>query len=261
MIDPKAVVASNAEIGKNVRIGAYAIIEDQVTIGDDSQVGCHSVIHSHTSIGSKNQIHEFVSLGGAPQSSSYRDEPTKLEIGDDNTIREFVTMHRGTAAGEEVTRIGNSNFFMAYTHIAHDCQIGDDIVLTNNTNLAGHVTVGDHAFLGGFTISHQYCRIGEYCMTGLNTVLRQDVAPYVTVSGNPAFAVSINSIGLRRRGFSNKTISELKIVYRLYFQQQRDINEIIVELSAVFDSNVHVQRLCEFVNSSERGVTRRSRGG
>ena len=256
MIDPRAVVASNAKIGQNSIVDAFAIIEDDVEIGPGSWIGSHSVIRSHTEIGSGNRIHEFAVIGGEPQSFHYAGEPTKLKIGNNNIIREFVTISRGTSAGREATRIGDDNMLMAYSHIAHDCEVGSNCILANGSSLAGHVTVGNYAFLGGFTMVHQNCRIGSYSMTGINTVLRQDVAPYLMVTGNPAQVMSINTRGLKRNGFNPQSISALKKVFKLYFRDKVGVETLRNELDEQVREDNHVIDLIEFLACTERGVVR-----
>ncbi len=256
MIDPTALVASDVKIGDNVRIDAYVTVEDDVEIGDNSHIGSHSVIRSHTRIGEGNRIHEFAVIGGEPQSIHYRGEVTRLKIGNNNIIREFVTINRGTAQDRGITTVGNDNYFMAYVHVGHDCDIGSNCVLVNGTNIAGHVTVGHYAFLSGFTMIHQSCRIGAHCMTGINTVLRQDVAPFVTVSGNPARSVAINSRGLSRRGISQQSISALNRVFKLFFRKNANLDKLLETLDKETSEDDCVQILLDFLNSTERGVVR-----
>jgi len=256
MIDSKAIVSSKSTIGKNVRIDAFAIIEDDVEIADNCWIGSHSVIRSHTRLGTDNRIHEFAVLGGEPQSIHYDGEASSLVIGSHNNIREFVTISRGTELSTGLTRIGNHNTFMAYSHVAHDCDVGDYCTFVNGTNLAGHVTVADHAFLGGFTLVHQNCRIGAFCMTGIRTVLRQDVAPYVTVSGDPAQAISVNSIGLRRNNCDRESIRALKKVFSLYFRKNKHAKDLNNLLDGDVQSKQEVKHLIEFLLSSKRGIVR-----
>ncbi len=256
MIDPTALVASDVKIGDNVRIDAYVTVEDDVEIGADSHIGSHSVIRSHTRIGEGNRIHEFAVIGGEPQSIDYQGEVTKLTIGDNNIIREFVTISRGTAHDRRVTTIGNNNYLMAYVHIGHDCDIGDNCVFVNGTNIAGHVTVGHYAFLSGFTMIHQSCRIGMHCMSGINTVLRQDVAPFVTVSGNPARSVAINSRGLSRRGISQQSITALNRVFKAFFRKNINLDKLVRTLDKETAEDDCVQTLLDFLESTERGVVR-----
>ncbi|MDE0308835.1 MAG: acyl-ACP--UDP-N-acetylglucosamine O-acyltransferase [Acidiferrobacterales bacterium] len=256
MIDPTALVASDVRIGDNVRIDAYATVEDDVEIGNNSHIGSHSVIRSHTRMGEGNRVHEFAVIGGEPQSVHYQGEATGLRIGDNNTIREFVTISRGTASDRGVTTIGDDNYLMAYVHVGHDCDIGNNCVFVNGTNIAGHVCVGDYAFLSGFTMIHQSCRIGTHCMTGINTILRQDVAPFVTVNGNPARSIAINSRGLSRRGFSQQSISALSKVFKLFFRKNVKLEKLPEALDAGTREDACVRVLLEFLGSTERGVVR-----
>ena len=202
MIHPTAIVHPQAALGANVSVGAYSIVGEHVEIGDGTEIGPHTIIEGPTRIGRDNRIGSFTALGGPPQDKSYRGEPTRLEIGDRNTIREYCTFNRGTMKDARITRVGDDNWIMGYVHLAHDCQIGNNTVLANSTQLAGHVHIGDWAILGGFTGVHQFVRIGAHAMIGGGTMLRQDVPPYVTVAGNPPKAFGVNSEGLRRRAFT-----------------------------------------------------------
>src|SRR3954469_2858890 len=208
LIHTTAIVDPAARLAADVEVGPYTIIGPHVEIGAGSRIGPHTVITGHTRIGAKNTISQFVSVGDAPQDKKYGGEPTRLEIGEGNTIRECCTINRGTIQGGGVTRVGNDNWIMAYVHIAHDCRIGNRAIFANSTQLAGHVLVDDDAVLGGFTGVHQFCRVGAHSITGVSTVVLQDIPPYVTASGSPARPFGINSEGLRRRGFSSETISE-----------------------------------------------------
>lgn len=255
MIDPTAIVSPDAKLGDNVTIESYAIVEGDVEIGSGSRLGSHAVVRSHTRVGCDNRIHEFAVLGGEPQSIHYRGEPTRLEIGDRNSIREMVTISRATAACQ-TTRIGDDNIIMAYSHIAHDCQIGSHCVFANGTSLAGHVIVGDYTFTGGFTLVHQNCRIGAHSMTGINTVLRKDAPPYMMLNGNPARIKSVNVRGIRRRGFDSDSISSLKRVFGLFCRQNLTLEETLSELDEKTLENQCVQNFLEFLKTSERGVVR-----
>lgn len=259
MIDASALVSKDARIADDVRIDAFAIVEADVSIGGGTWIGSHSVIRSGTSIGERNQIHEHVALGGAPQSNNYRGGPTVLEIGNDNIIREFATMHRGTEAGGGVTRVGSDNFFMVSTHVAHDCQIGDHVTFANGSSIAGHVIVDDYAFFGGFTLVHQNCRVGKHCMAGINSVCRQDIPPFVLVEGNPASAKCINSRGLSARGFSKGSISNLSHAYRMIFRNNgdRSLDDCENELAKANRICPEVKELIAFLRSSERGYIQR----
>lgn len=234
-IHDKAIVAPGASIDSSARIGPGAVIGPHVEIGAQTQIGAHCVIEGHTRIGARNRIFQFASIGAAPQDMKYGGEPTRLEIGDDNTIREFVTINTGTVQDAGVTRVGNHNWIMAYVHIAHDCQLGNHLILANAVQLAGHVHLGDWVFLGGLTGVHQFVHVGAHAMTAFQTRLAQDIPPYVTVSGNPAHAQGINAEGLRRRGFSAARIARIKRMYRLIYRQQLTLQaaqEHIAELMA-----------------------------
>lgn len=211
-IHPTAIIAPGAQIDASVEIGPYAVIGQHVSIGAGTRVGPHTVIEGHTSIGRQNQIFQFASLGAAPQDKKYAGEPTRLEIGDNNTIREFCTFNVGTVQDGGLTRLGNDNWVMAYVHIAHDCIVGDHCILANNATLAGHISIGDHVFLGGLTAVHQFCTIGAHAMTAGGSIVVQDIPPYVTAAGNHAHPAGINSEGLRRRGFDAEQIRDRKSV-------------------------------------------------
>ncbi len=215
LIHPTAVIDSGAQLDASVEVGAYSVIGAHVCIGAGTVIGPHVVIEGHTTIGNDNHIYQFASLGAAPQDKKYAGEPTRLEIGDRNTIREFVTFNRGTVQDAGVTRIGNDNWIMAYVHIAHDCQLGSNIILANNATLAGHVYLGDWVFLGGFTSVHQFCHIGAHAMTAFTAAVSQDVPPFVTAAGNRAAPVGINSEGLRRRHFSDAQLTVIKRAYKI----------------------------------------------
>ena len=201
-IHPTAIVHPSAQLGQDVEIGAYTLVGEHVEIGDRTQIGSHVVLTGHTRIGCDNRIFQFCSLGEVPQDKKYANEPTCLEIGDRNVIREFCTFNRGTAQDVGVTRLGNDNWIMAYVHLAHDCQIGNHTIFANNASLAGHVQIGDWVILGGFTTVHQFVRVGDHAMTSMASAVVQDVPPYVMVSGNKAEPHGINSEGLKRRGFT-----------------------------------------------------------
>ena len=209
-IHSTALVDTKAQLDSSVEVGAYSIIGPNVTIGAGTKIGPHVVIEGHTRIGCDNTFFQFSSIGAAPQDKKYAGEPTRLEIGDRNTIREFCTLNRGTAQDVGVTRLGNDNWMMAYVHLAHDCQIGNHTIFANNAQLAGHVEVGDWVILGGFSNVHQFCKIGPHAMVGMSTSLTQDVPPFVILSGNPAAAHGINSEGLKRRGFTREQIGAIR---------------------------------------------------
>jgi UDP-N-acetylglucosamine acyltransferase len=255
-IHPTAIVDPGARISPDVEVGPYAVIGEHVEIGAGCLIGAHTVITGHTRLGANNRIYQFVSLGEAPQDKKYGGEPTRLEIGDDNTIREFCTLNRGTALDAGVTRLGNHNWIMAYAHVAHDCQVGNHTVFANNAQLAGHVHVGDHAILGGFTAVHQFCSIGAHTITGLGTIVLQDIPPYVRASGNSARPYGINTKGLMRRGFSPETISGLKQAYRTLYRLGLGLEDAITQLERQRVHCPEIQPLLEFLAASTRGIIR-----
>ncbi len=255
-IHPTALIHPGARLGVNVSVGAYALIGEHVEIGDDSQIGPHTVITGHTRIGRGNRIFQFVSLGEEPQDKKYAGEPTRLEIGDGNTIREFCTFNTGTVQDQGVTRIGNDNWIMAYVHIAHDCVVGDHTIFANNASLAGHVTVDDYAILGGFTGVHQFCRVGAHVITGIASVVRQDVPPYITISGNPAAPYGINSEGLRRRGYSAEALAALKRAYKTLYKSGLTLADAQAAIAAEAESQPELKPLADFLAISGRGIIR-----
>ncbi len=256
MIHPTAIVHPGAGIGRNVRIGAYSLIGEHVEIGDDCDIGPHAVITGHTRIGRGNRIYQFVSLGDAPQDKKYAGEATRLEIGDGNTIREFCTFNTGTVQDQGVTRIGDHNWIMAYVHIAHDCVVGDHTIFANNATLAGHVIVDDYAILGGFTGVHQFCRIGAHVITGIASVVRQDIPPYITASGNPAAPYGINSEGLKRRGFSTDALGALKRAYKLLYRSGLSLAEARTAIETEAQTHPELKPLADFLAVSGRGIIR-----
>lgn len=251
-----ALVDQSAQLGKNITIGPYSIIEAGVTIGDGTWIGPHVVIRSFTSIGKENKIFQFCSIGDTPQHQGYAGEPTKLEIGARNTIREYCTINRGTANGLGLTKIGNDNFIMAYAHIAHDCVLGDHIIFANGASLAGHVDIGDYAILGGFSLVHQFCKIGQHCITGIGCVCLQDVPPYIVAAGNPAKPFGVNSKGLRRRDFSEESIKLLNQAYRVVYRRSLDLQSAISEVEKMNGNNSEVINFSEFLSHSKRGIIR-----
>jgi UDP-N-acetylglucosamine acyltransferase len=256
LIHSTAVVDAAARLADDVKVGPYAIIGPDVEIGRGTTVGPHAVITGHTRIGAGNRIWQFVSIGDAPQDKKYGGEPTSLEIGDRNTIREFCTINRGTVQGGGVTRVGSDNWIMAYVHIAHDCVIGDRTIMANNAQLAGHVPVGDDAILGGFTVVHQFCRIGAHSITALGTIVLQDIPPYVTASGNPAQPHGINGEGLRRRGFSGDAIAGVRRAYNTLYRAGLSLDEARRELARDAAACPELTVLVDFVSSPGRGIIR-----
>ncbi|MEW9898466.1 acyl-ACP--UDP-N-acetylglucosamine O-acyltransferase [Chitinivorax sp. PXF-14] len=256
LIHPTALVAPGAKLADDVKVGAYSVIGEHVEIGAGTEIGPHVVIEGHTRIGRDNRIFQFASLGAAPQDKKYAGEPTRLEIGDRNTIREFCTFNLGTIQDAGVTRVGSDNWIMAYVHVAHDCQLGDQIILANNTTLAGHVHLGDWVFLGGFTSVHQFCKIGAHAMTAFTAAVTQDIPPYVTAAGNRAAPNGINSEGLKRRGFSSDTIMAIKRAYKALYRQGLSLDEAKAQLAQMAQTEPAVQLLVDFIAQSERGIIR-----
>ena len=256
IIHPTAIVDPRAELDSTVEVGPYSIIGPDVRIGAGTCIGSHVVIKGPTTIGQHNQIFQYSSLGEQPQDKKYRDEPTTLEIGDNNTIREFCTFNRGTVQDKGATRIGNDNWIMAYVHIAHDCQIGNHTIFANNSSLAGHVDVHDYAILGGFTLIHQFCKIGAHIITAVGSVVFKDIPPYVTAAGYDAKPHGINSEGLKRRGFSPEAILQIKRAYKTLYRNGLTLEEAKQALSQQQAQCAEIGILLEFLNTSTRGIVR-----
>ena len=259
-IHATALVDSQAEIDSSVEIGAYSIIGPNVKIGAGTKVGPHVVIEGHTTIGRDNQIFQFASLGAAPQDKKYAGEPTRLEIGDRNTIREFCTLNLGTVQEEGVTRVGDDNWIMAYVHIAHDCVVGNNTIFANSSTLAGHVSVGDWVILGGFSLVHQFCKIGAHAMTAFGARISQDIPPFVMIGGMPSAPHGINSEGLRRRGFSKEQIADIRKAYRTLYRAGLSLDDAKEELAKAeaeaTESAEHIGLLRGFLDASTRGIIR-----
>lgn len=255
-IHPTALIESGAKIGTNVSIGPYAVIGPDVSLGDGSRLGAHVVIEGHTTIGEDNQFFPFTAIGGEPQSVSYRGEPTETRIGNNNIFRENITVNRGTLIDEGITSIGSNNLFMAYVHIAHDCRLGSDLLFSNNASLAGHVRVGDHVSLAGYTLVHQFCRIGAYSFCGVNTFCIQDVPPFTLVAGDKAITHGINIRGLRSRGFNKDEITELKRAYKIIYRSGHTMQRALEEIDSMTWETGHVAILIDFIRDSKRGVIR-----
>jgi len=255
-IHPTAIVDPRAQLGANVHVGPYSVIDAQVEIAEDTWIGAHNLITGLTKIGRDNRIFHFCSIGEANQDKKYKGEPTRLEIGDRNTIREYCSINRGTVQDAAVTRIGNDNWIMAYCHIAHDCQVGSHTVFANHATLGGHVHVGDWATLGGFVGVHQYVKVGAHVMAGVAAVLLQDIPPYITVAGQPAAAHGINAEGLRRRGFTPEAIAALKKAYRTLYKSGLSFAEAKAELQTQAAESAEVRVLSEFLATSTRGILR-----
>jgi len=256
VIHPQAIVDPGARIGKNVDIGAFTIIGPGVEIGDDSWIGPHVVIYGPTRIGKNNRIYQFCSLGDAPQHLGYQGEPTRLEIGDRNIVREYCTFNRGTVGGGGVTRLGDDNFIMAYCHVAHDCHVGNHTIFANGTSLAGHVTIEDYVIFGGFTMVHQFCRVGAYTMTGISTVTFKDIPPYLLVAGNTAVPHGLNLRGLKRRKFSASAIESLRRAYKILYKSGLRLEEALALLAEDAKDSAEVNHFFQFIKASERGIIR-----
>lgn len=255
-IHPTAIVHPGARLGAGVEIGPYSVIGEHVEIGDKTWVGPHVVIGGHTRIGCDNRIFQFSSIGEIPQDKKYAGEPTRLEIGDRNTIREFCTFNCGTAQDVGVTRLGNDNWIMAYVHLAHDCQVGNNTIFANNAQLAGHVRVGDWVILGGFTAVHQFVQIGAHAMTAMGTALVQDVPPYVMVSGNPSAPHGINSEGLKRRGFAPKSVMAIRRAYKTIYKSGLKLDEARTALAGDVAEAPELQAMIDFLAQAGRGIVR-----
>ena len=259
-IHPTALVSSGAELDSTVTVGPYAVIGDGVRIGAGTTIGAHSVIEGPTTIGRDNRIFTHAALGAAPQDMKYRGEPTSLQVGDRNTIREFCTFNRGTAQDVGVTRIGDDNWIMAYVHIAHDVQVGSRAILANNATLAGHVHIGDWVIVGGLTGVHQFCKVGAHAMTGFQSHVSQDVPPFMMAAGHPLSIAGVNAEGLRRRGFSKERIALVKQMHRLIYRDNLTLDNAKAAVAALRGSveggDVDVNMLLDFLAASTRGIAR-----
>lgn len=256
MIHPTALVDAGARIGENVSIGAYSIIGPDVEIGDGTTIGPHVMIECNTRIGKDNRIWQFASIGAAPQDKKFHGESSRLEIGDRNVIREFVSFNRGTEDGGGVTRIGNDNWLMAYVHIAHDCTVGDNTIFSNASSLAGHVTVDDWVILGGFTLVHQFCQVGAHAFTAMGAIINRDVPPFVTVAGSFAEPKGINSEGLRRRGYESARIMSIKRAYRTLYLSGLPLADALDKLNESATDAPDVQVMLDFIGRSQRSLVR-----
>ncbi|OQY18650.1 MAG: acyl-[acyl-carrier-protein]--UDP-N-acetylglucosamine O-acyltransferase [Desulfobacteraceae bacterium 4572_35.1] len=256
MIHPTAIIEPGAILGSNVKVGAYTIVREHVVIGDGTVIGPHVVIEGRTTIGCDNEIFQFASIGAIPQDLKFNGEESSLTIGDRNKIREFVTMHLGTEDGGGKTVIGNDNLFMAYIHVAHDCILGNHIILANNATLAGHVEVDDYAILGGMSAVHQFTKVGAHVMASGGSMIAQDLPPYVIAQGDRAKTVGLNLIGLKRRGFSKETLSAIKKAYKLVFRTGLRQEEALKQIADTVEQFPEVVAFTDFIRNSERGVAR-----
>ncbi len=257
VIDPTAVIHPKAEIEPGVAVGPYAVVGEHLKIGKGTTIGAHAVLSGWTEIGEECRIFPFASIGEPPQDLRYRDEETRLIIGRNNVIREFVTIHRGTPKGRGETVIGDDGYFMAYVHIAHDCVIGDRVVMANNASLAGHITIGEGAIVGGLTGIHQFVRIGRFAMVGGCSGISQDVPPFILASGARAGIVGLNLVGLKRQGFSDERITILKQCYKILFRSKLTLRAALERLR--LSPSPDVREMVEFIEGSQRGILRERR--
>jgi UDP-N-acetylglucosamine acyltransferase len=253
-VHPTARISPGAELSPGVRVGPYSIVGPGVTVGPGTVIESHVVLLGPTRLGAGNHLFAFSSVGLEPQDKKYRGEPSRLVVGDRNTFREFVTIHRGTKVGGNETTIGSDNLFMAYAHVAHDCRIGDHTVLANNATLAGHVEVGDWATIGGFSGVHQFCRVGRHAILGGSSVATKDVLPFSTTVGNRACIYGVNKIGLRRQGFTEERVLAIKKAYRVLIQSRLNTSDAVARIEQAGGESTDVHELVEFIRSSPRGV-------
>jgi len=256
LIHPSAVISADAELAEDVRVEAFTVIGPGVQIGAGTQIGAHCVIKGPTTIGQNNHFYSFCSIGDDPQDKKYANEPTRLEIGSGNTIREYCTMNRGTTQDEGVTSVGDNNWLMAYTHVAHDCRLGNEIIMANGSTLGGHVHIHDYAMLSAFSAIHQFCRVGAHSFIGAYGGIGKDVPPYVLTFGQPPEPRGINSEGLRRRDFSSGQIRSLKEAYRILYRSDLRLTEAKSQLAELATDRPELAILIEFLDTSERGIFR-----
>ena len=256
MIDPRAGIAPDAELAADVEVGPFSIIGPGVRIGPGCRIGPHAVINGPTTLGRDNKVFQFASVGDAPQDKKYRDEPTRLEVGDGNVFREFCSINRGTATGRGVTRIGDDNLFMAYSHVGHDCIVGSHCVMSNCTALAGHVELGDWVILSGYSGVHQFCKVGAHSFLANNAAVTRDVPPYLLVAGTPAEPKGVNSEGLKRRGFSAPQITNIRNAYRLLYRSGLKLAEATEQLQALAAEQPELLPFVQFLAASERSIVR-----
>lgn len=255
MIDERAIIHPSAKLGKGVSVGTGSIIGADVEIGDGTWIGPYAVIQGPTVIGKNNKIFQFASVGDEPQDITYKGEPTRLEIGDNNIIREYCMISRGTVKGGGVTRVGNENYLMAYTHIGHDCMIGNNTIMVNHAALSGHVTMNDYAIIGPYAAVHQFCHVGAYAFIARATYVSKDVLPYVMIAGTTT-ACGINTVGLRRRGFSSTTIDHLRRAYKIIFRKGLTVQQAVSELELMQNDCPEVLPMIDALNQSSRGIVR-----
>ena len=256
MIDSKAVIDLNAEIADDVSIGPFTVIGPEVQIDAGTVIGPHVVIKGPTTIGRDNRIYQFTSIGEDPQDRKYANEITRLHIGDRNTIREYCTMHRGTQQDRCVTGIGNDNLFMAYTHVAHDCQIANHVIMANGASLAGHVHIDDHAILGGFTLVHQFTQIGQYSFSAMGSAITQDIPPFVMVGGRPTRPHGINSVGMERNGTTPEVVRQIRKAYKILYKSNLKLEDAIEEMEDLAGDSDELSNMVSFLRNVTRGILR-----
>lgn len=256
MIDPLALIDPSAKLAPDVSVGPYAVIGPNVEVGPGCRIAAHAIIERNTRLGARNQVFQFASVGSAPQDKSYRDEPTSLEIGDDNVFREFCSINRGTVKDEGVTRIGHRNLFMANTHVAHDCKLGSDIVMANLATLGGHVHLGDWVIMGGLSGVHQHCKVGAHAFIANNAAVTRDVPPFVMTVGQPAVPHSVNSEGLKRRGFTPEQIRNIRNAYRTLYREEKRLEDAEQELAQRVAAQPEIAPFVAFIGATKRSLIR-----
>ena len=256
LIDSKAIVDSQAELADDVSVGPYSVIGADVKIGAGTIIGSHVVIKGPTSIGKENRIYQFTSIGEDPQDKKYAAEITRLEIGDRNTIREFTSMHRGTQQDNCVTKIGDDNLFMAYTHVAHDCIIGNNVIMANGASLAGHVHLNNNAILGGFTLVHQFTQVGQYSFAAMGSAITQDIPPFIMVGGKPTRPHGINSVGMERNGISTEDIRLIRNAYKIIYKMNLRLEDAIEKMEDMASDSKQLTDMISFLRNVSRGILR-----
>ena len=256
LIDSSAIIDGRAELAPNVSVGAFSVIGADVKIDSGTVIGPHVVIKGPTSIGKDNRIYQFTSIGEDPQDKKYASEVTRLEIGDRNVIREFTSMHRGTIQDNSVTQIGNDNLFMAYTHVAHDCIIGDHVIMANGASLAGHVHLNSHAILGGFTLVHQFTQIGQYSFAAMGSAITQDIPPFIMVGGKPTRPHGINSVGMERSGISAENVRLIRQAYKIIYKMNLRLEDAIEQIEALSSDSQELIKMVDFLRNVRRGILR-----
>ncbi|CAA9889586.1 UDP-N-acetylglucosamine acetyltransferase [Candidatus Methylobacter favarea] len=256
LIDSTAVIDSSAELASDVSVGPFSVIGANVRIDSGTVIGPHVVIKGPTCIGKQNRIYQYTSIGEDPQDKKYAGEITRLEIGDRNTIREFTSLHRGTKQDQGITRIGNDNLFMAYTHVAHDCVIGSEVIMANGASLAGHVRLNSHAILGGFTLVHQFTKIGQYSFAAMGSAITQDIPPFVMVGGKPTRPHGINSVGMERNGISPEDIRLIRKAYKIIYKMNLRLEDAIDQMEDLAGESKELSDMVSFLRNVSRGILR-----